>query len=51
MTEFLTGVCRLISGVFGAVFAQPVLAFFMTTMLMAVVAGLFLYIYRTSKRF
>lgn len=51
MTEFLTGVCRLISGVFGAVFAQPVLAFFMTTMLMAVVAGLFLYIYRNSKRF
>ena len=51
MTEFLTGVCRLISGVFGAVFAQPALAFFMTTMLMAVVAGLFLYIYRNSKRF
>ena len=47
VSVFLTGICSLISGVFSAVFAQPLLAFFTT----AVVAGLFLYIYRRSKRF
>ena len=51
VTAFLTGVCRLISGTFSAVFSEPLLTFFLTVMLMAVVAGLFLYIYRRSKRF
>ena len=51
VSVFLTGICSLISGVFSAVFAQPLLAFFMTAALLAVVAGLFLYIYRRSKRF
>ena len=51
VSAFLTGICSLISGVFSAVFAQPLLAFFMTATLLAVVAGLFLYIYRRSKRF
>ena len=50
VSAFLTGICSLISGVFSAVFAQSLLAFFMTATL-AVVAGLFLYIYRRSKRF
>ena len=49
VTAFLTGVCRLISGTFSAVFSEPLLTFFL--MLMAVGAGLFLYIYRRSKRF
>lgn len=48
---FLADICDLISGVFAAVFSQPLLAFFMTAALLAVVAGLFLYIYRRSKRF
>ena len=51
VTAFLTGVCRLISGTFSAVLSEPLLTFFLTVMLMAVVAGLFLYIYRRSKRF
>ncbi len=51
VSAFLTGICDLISGVFAAVFSQPLLTFFLTVMLMAVVAGLFLYIYRRSKRF
>ncbi len=51
VSAFLTGICSLISGVFSAVFAQPLLAFFMTATLLTVVAGLFLYIYRRSKRF
>nr|DAX03069.1 MAG TPA: TmCorA-like maritima CorA-like family [Inoviridae sp.] len=51
VSVFLTDICDLISGVFSAVFAQPLLAFFMTATLLAVVAGLFLYIYRRSKRF
>lgn len=50
MSEFITGCCRLISGIFGAVYSEPLLAFFMTVMLVAVVAGLFLYIYRGTKR-
>lgn len=50
MSSFLTGCCRLISGIFGAVYSEPLLAFFMTVMLVAVVAGLFLYIYRGTKR-
>ena len=51
VSAFLTGICTLISGVFSAVFGQPLLAFFMTAALLAMVAGLFLYIYRRSKRF
>lgn len=51
VSAFLSGVCRLISGTFSAVFSEPLLTFFLTVMLMAVVAGLFLYIYRRSKRF
>lgn len=51
VTAFLSGVCRLISGTFSAVFSEPLLAFFMAAALLAVVAGLFLYIYRRSKRF
>ena len=51
VSAFLTGICRLISGTFSAVFSEPLLTFFLTVMLMAVVAGLFLYIYRRSKRF
>ena len=50
MSAFLTGCCRLISGIFGAVYSEPLLAFFMTVMLVAVVADLFLYIYRGTKR-
>ena len=50
MSEFITGCCRLISSIFDAVFSEPLLAFFMTVMLVAVVAGLFLYIYRGTKR-
>ncbi len=50
MSAFLTGCCRLISSIFDAVFSEPLLAFFMTVMLVAVVAGLFLYIYRGTKR-
>ena len=38
MSEFITGCCRLISGIFGAVYSEPLLAFFMTVMLVAVVA-------------
>lgn len=49
-SAFLTGCCRLISSIFDAVFSEPLLAFFMTVMLVAVVAGLFLYIYRGTKR-
>ena len=37
--------------ILSAVFSEPLLTFFLTVMLMAVVAGLFLYIYRRSKRF
>lgn len=51
MSEFITGCCRLISGIFGEVYSEPALAFFMTVILLAVVAGLFLYIYRGTKRF
>ena len=50
MSSFLTGCCRLISSIFDAVFSEPLLAFFMTVMLVAVVVGLFLYIYRGTKR-
>ena len=50
MSELITGCCRLISGIFGAVYSEPLLAFFMTVMLVAVVSGLFLYIYRGTKR-
>ena len=49
MSAFLIDCCRLISSIFDAVFAEPLLAFFMTVMLVAVVAGLFLYIYRGTK--
>ena len=51
VSEFLAGVCRLVSSVFSAVLAEPLLSIFMTAMLMAVVAGLFLYIFRSAKRF
>lgn len=33
MSEFITGCCRLISGIFGAVYSEPALAFFMTVIL------------------
>lgn len=51
VSVFLIGICSLITSIFTAVFSEPLLAFFMSAMLMAVVAGLFLYIYRRSKRF
>lgn len=51
VSVFLTGICSLISSIFTAVFSEPLLAFFMSVILVAVVAGLFLYIYRRSKRF
>ena len=38
VSAFLTGICSLISGVFSAVFAQSLLAFFMTATLLAVVS-------------
>lgn len=50
MSLFLAGCCHLITQIFEAVYSEPLLAFFMTVMLMAVVAGLFLYIYRGTKR-
>lgn len=50
VSEFLAGVCGLISSIFSAVFSEPLLAFFLTVMLVSVVAGLFLYIFRQSKR-
>ena len=51
VSAFLTGCCRLVSGTFNAVLSEPLLAFFLTVLVMAVVAGLFLYIYRSAKRF
>ena len=51
VSAFLTGCCYLISGTFDAIFSQPLLAFFLTVLVMAVAAGLFLYIYRRAKRF
>lgn len=51
VSAFLTGCCRLISSIFGAVLSEPLLSFFVTVLVMAVVAGLFLYIYRSAKRF
>lgn len=51
VSAFLAGCCRLVSGTFSAALSEPVLAFFLTVLVMAVVAGLFLYIYRRSKRF
>lgn len=50
MSLFLAGCCHLITQIFEAVYSEPLLAFFMTVMLMAVVVGLFLYIYRGTKR-
>lgn len=50
-TAFLSGVCRLISDTISAVYTVPLLAFFMTCMLLAVVAGLLLYMFRKAKRF
>lgn len=41
----------MITKIFEAVFSEPLLAFFMTAMLLAVVAGLFLYIYHGTKRY
>lgn len=51
MSLFLAGCCHLITQIFEAVFSEPLLAFFMTAMLLAVVTGLFLYIYRGTKRY
>lgn len=48
---FLSRCCHLISGTFSAVLSEPLLAFFLTVLVMAVAAGLFFYIYRSSKRF
>lgn len=50
VSDFLTDVCGLVNSTFSAVFAEPLLAFSMTVMLAAVAAGLFLYIFRQSKR-
>ncbi len=51
VSTFLAGCCRLVTGTFDAVFSEPLLAFFLTVLVMAMVAGLFLYIYRRAKRF
>ena len=51
VSVFLAGCCRLVTGTFDAVFSEPLLAFFLTVLVMAVAAGLFLYIYRRAKRF
>lgn len=51
MSLFLAGCCHMITKIFEAVFSEPLLAFFMTAMLLAVVAGLFSYIYRGTKRY
>ena len=47
VSAFLAGCCRT----FDAVFSEPLLACFLTVLVMAVAAGLFLYIYRRAKRF
>lgn len=51
MNLFLSGCCHLITQIFEAIFSEPLLAFFMTALLVAVAAGLFLYIYRGTKRY
>jgi len=51
VSAFLTGICSLISGVFSAVFAQPLLAVFMTATPPARNSAARQYIYRRSKRF